>query len=240
VWGIGRQEHRYGLSFDDLTAGSDLIVSTSVQEGFGLLFVNAPRWHVPLVARHLPILDGIGTVFDDYPVSFYRTVQVPTTTPSISSMVAYLRMRYEERIDALKTVLPDVARARLELQLDELLSSETIDFSFLAPQMQLTLLGDLADSGFATEVRALNQATIDSIRLTSASRTIDRSDAIEAVLGYRTFAETFQHVVDHIVHDVGSTDDHTPGRYETVRDVLIERYADLSYLRLILAPFERT
>jgi hypothetical protein len=240
VWGIGRQEHRYGLSFDDLTHGCDLIVSTSVQEGFGLLFINALRWQVPLFARRLPILDGIAPVFDGYPVSFYDQFVVPTSTPSVRSMTAYLRMRYEERLDSLESALPDAARARLEGQIEELLTDTTIDFSFLPPQMQVTVLTDLGSPGFADEVRSLNKATIEKIDSTIEGRVVDRSEAISRVLGYRAFADRFQEVVQRTLGDSGNvrTED-DPDRYLGAQDLLVERFADLRSLRLLLAPFER-
>jgi hypothetical protein len=249
VWRIGRQEHRYGLSFSDLTTGSDLIISSAVQEGFGLLFVNAMRWRIPLFARHLPVLEGISDVFDGYPASFYDEFLVPLSAPSVRSMTAYLRMRYAERLDALESVIPDRARASLSEQIETMLDHDTVDYSYLPPQMQLTLLGDLQDEGFSREVAALNAPILRALTQTLAGTPTDRSEAISATFGYQAFAERFQQVVQSTMtyakpafvadkaQDRPSTE--PSGRYADVQEALIDEFADLRNLRLLLAPFSK-
>ena len=241
VWGIGRQEHRYGLSFEDMTLGADGIVSTSILEGFGLLYVNALRWQVPLFARRLPILTGIESVFDGYPVGLYDRIEVPTSTPSIRSMTPYLRMRYGERLDAIELTLPNGARRTLERQLEELLSSASVDYAFLPPQMQLTVLADLGDEGFCAEVAELNNRVVASLQTTLDGAPVDRSDQIASVMGYEAFASRFEEVLVSVVSDgQPARRAAEPERYSGVQDDLISRFANLSSLRLLLAPFERT
>lgn len=154
--GIGADFEVAGLTFEGIAAAADLIVSTSVQEGFGYAFFEAPARGAPLFARYLDILDGLDGVFDGYPAAFYRELRVPFECPSIDSVRALLRIRYDEQIGRAAAGMPRAAREQVEAEVSEMLDAPTIDFSFLMPQMQYAYAQDLADEGFANEVRALN------------------------------------------------------------------------------------
>ena len=245
VWGIGRQEHRYGISFSDLTHGADAIVSSSVQEGFGLLFINALRWRVPLFARYLPVLDGVIEVFEGYPASFYTGVTVPLQSPSVSSPAAYLRMRYTERFDALDGLLPRAARERLDAQLEAALDGPGIDFSLLPAHMQHAYLRDLSDSAFAEEVREANNGTLRTLAETRRRECPDSTERVGRMFGYGAFAQRF----DAIVQAFDSSAATTPSpagspaagsggceRFTGVQADLVRAFASLEHLRLLFAP----
>ena len=234
VWGIGRREHEYGLTFDALSRGTDAIVSSSVQEGFGLLFVNALRWRVPLFARNLSILDGVSAVFDGYPAYFYRTATVPMSSPSTKSPEALLRKRYSERLGKLEGLIPPTARVRLDQQLDELIGGQVIDFGFLPPDLQYAYLRDLDDPGFASEVRELNSAAAAALSSVSSRSCPDVSDAVERMFGFDAYADRFDRVMDSFgAAPTGST---ASRRYEFAQRTLVLAFADLEYLRLLFAP----
>jgi hypothetical protein len=243
IWGIGRREPEYGISFDDLTHGADAIVSSSAQEGFGMLFINALRWRVPLFARRLAILDGVDDVFTGYPARFYETVRVPMRSPSVSSVTAYLRMRYTERFDSLGDVLPDSARQRLDAQLDDVLNGDTIDVSLLPADIQYAFLADLEDRGFARDVEALNSGTVEALRGVVRQECPDVTAAVEEIFGYDAFARRWNRAVGAM----GSADSPAGSRggsaakqpcvrYSSVQAHLVEAFADLEQLRLLFAP----
>ena len=231
VWGIGRREHEYGLTFQDLTHGADAIVSSSVQEGFGLLFVNALRWRVPLFARHLSILDGVSSIFEGYPAHFYADFQVPMRSPSISSLRGYLGTRYTERLDELDSFLPATARDRLDQQLETILGRSSIDYAYLPPDLQYSYLHDLNDPAFASEIRAMNQESIDALLAVQSHDCPDVTAEIERTFGFEAFADRF----DSIVRSYGESGSQC-GRYESAQQTLVEGFADLEYLRLLFAP----
>ena len=231
VWGIGRREHEYGLTFQDLTHGADAIVSSSVQEGFGLLFVNALRWRVPLFARHLSILDGVSSIFEGYPAHFYADFQVPMRSPSISSLRGYLGTRYTERLDELDSFLPETARDRLDQQLETILGRSSIDYAYLPPDLQYSYLRDLNDPAFASEVRAMNQESIDALLAVQSHDCPDVTAEVERTFGFEAFADRFDSIV-RSYNESGSQ----CGRYESAQQTLVEGFADLEYLRLLFAP----
>jgi hypothetical protein len=237
VWGIGRHESDYGVTFDEIARGADAIVSSSVQEGFGLLFVNALRWRVPLFARQLSVLDGVSSIFEDYPARFYDTVQVPFGSPSVSSIRAYLRMRYDERLDTLDGVLPDSARDRLDHQLEAMLGAPSIDFAFLPPDVQYAYLRDLTDTDFAMKIRVMNQDSIEALWAVQSHDCPDAADAVEQMFGFTAFASGFETVVNSF-NTTRKTLSGAPdgNRYESAQQSLVEGFADLEYLRLLFAP----
>jgi len=235
IWGIGRREHEYGLTYQEMAHGADAIVSSSIQEGFGLLFVNALRWRVPLFARHLPILDGVSSIFDGYPASFYADLQVPMQGPSISSLRAPLRIRYTERLDELDSFLPIAARERLDRQLETILTAPSIDYTYLPPDLQYLYLRDLTDPGFASELRAMNQESIEALTEVQIRECPDASAEVERMFGFGAFADRFDRIVQSF--EASETPAGPDGnRYESAGQTLVEGFADLEYLRLLFAP----
>lgn len=234
VFGIGRNEARYGFTFDELCLGADLVVSSSVQEGFGLTFVNALRWRVPLLARRLDVLDGIDSIFEGYPARFYRALRVPLRAPSVTSMVGYLRLRYGERIESVRATLGSELTTALEDELERLLDGPTIDFSFLPPQMQLALLGDVRDHAYAEEIRGLNPGLLEEAAALPGTAAPARDEAIAEVLGPDSFASRF---LRHIESSNGATDGSLV--YDGVGPALVRRFATLGNLRLLLGPVGR-
>ncbi len=237
VWGIGRREHEYGLTYQNMAHGADAIVSSSVQEGFGLLFVNALRWRMPLFARHLSILDGVSSIFENYPAHFYPDVQVPMKSPSISSLRAYLRMRYSERLDELDGFLPATARDRLDRQLETILNAPSIDYAYLPPDLQYACLRDLADPAFASEISAMNRKSIEALMAVQSLDCPDATARVERMFGFGAFADRF----DTIVRSYDEPGTPPPAgllsrRHETAQRTLVEGFADLEHLRLLFAP----
>ncbi|MFP4550776.1 MAG: hypothetical protein ACLFNT_08235 [Spirochaetales bacterium] len=235
LFGIGRQEHRFGISFEDLTHGADLIASSSVQEGFGLSFVNALSWQVPLLARNLEVVDGIRSMFDGYPALFYDHFLVPLSSPSLKSMRSYLGMRYGERIEAIAEAAPAVVE-RIENEITEMLDGESIDFSYLPAQMQLTILGDIRDEAFAAEVHALNQPVLEAAAALVGTPAPDRREVVESQLGPAAFAARFRKVTASYDAAAGEG---TPARGEASRGgEVASRFATREAARLLLGPMD--
>lgn len=157
LWGIGDRLARAGLEFDDLVAAADLIISTSIQEGFGYQFVMPLTHNVPLLARRLEVLDGTDLLFDRFPAFFYEELRVPWTLPRDHELQAKTRRAYERRLERTAALLPTTALERLRGELDALLNAPTAEFSYLAPSHQYEIVKQAeTDHGYRREVATLN------------------------------------------------------------------------------------
>ena len=76
-WGTGLLPEESGITYRDMIQGADCIFSSSVQEGFGYMYLNAIVWNKPLIARHLDIMGGFLPLFTHYPSHLYQTVKIP-------------------------------------------------------------------------------------------------------------------------------------------------------------------
>jgi hypothetical protein len=250
--GIGGELEAAGLSFEDLARTADLVVSTSVQEGFGYAFFEAPLRGTPLAARHLDVLNGLDHLFEGYPHAFYRELRVPFESPSIDSIRAILRIRYEEYLERASQRMPDAPRRRVAAEITEMLDDPTIDFSFLMPQIQYAYANDLADEGFANEVRSLNFEVIGPLLKLLESpeprtRTSAGASAITDELGYAPYAARVEkllarlgertrsgngkHGSGHIEHSGEHT--HPLDGIDPVQTRLLEAFAHKDYFRLL-------
>jgi hypothetical protein len=229
LWGIGTRIDELGISFDELTDAADVIVSSSVQEGFGYQFISAVAWGHPLFARYLDILEGVLPVFTGYPHDFYSRILVPLASPSLSSMRAYLKMRYGERVSRIAHFLSPEEIAVLAADIDGLLSEEVIDFSYLAPQMQYTVLKDLSDSSFRTEITSLNTETVGSLRTILSDDASPHIGRVEAQFGYDAYAGGVRSILE-------SFDSSPPVLHRgdgNVQSALVRSFARREYARLL-------
>lgn len=140
LWGIGSQLQSYGIRFEDLVAASDLVLSTSVQEGFGYLFINSLLWSLPLAARDLDTLSGFkDDLFEDYPAYFYDAIRVPVRD------AASVADAYRSKIKGLSELIPPLEQERLLGEVEQLFRDERADFSYLPVESQEELLREVAD-----------------------------------------------------------------------------------------------
>ena len=225
MWGIGADLDDAGIAFPELIACSRVICSSSVQEGFGYLFVNAVQWGIPLFARYLPILDGILGVFEAHPHFFYRILSIPIHIEKLND----LKRRYVSKVDSLGSVLPEPAVSGLHDSIEELSQDGTIDFSYLSPDDQFQVLEKTAgDSSYRSELVRLNENALKEL-----SRVInepvptatDRSSRWP--FSYAAYSTTVRRIVESFESPVA------PDKGEGIQKYLIERFAALPYLRLI-------
>jgi hypothetical protein len=144
-------------------------------------------------------------------------------------MRAYLKMRYGERLSTIAKFLSPEETAVLESDINAMLGEEVIDFSYLAPQMQYTVLRDLADSAYATEITSLNTESLASLRTVVHSSPEPRPERVERIFGYDRFAETVRAILE-------SFDSPRPLPRPTSKDVqssLVRSFATREYARLL-------
>ena len=235
MWGIGREVDALGLSFRDLVDASDMVVSSSVQEGFGYQFISALTWGKPLLARYLDILDSVLPVFSGFPHELYDSLLVPLRSPSIRSLRAYLSMRYQERLREIADFLPPDAIDSLSDEIGTMLARDLVDFSFLPVQVQYTLLKDLRDPKYRTEIQSLNNSLFGALSRLLQARPEALTGRVEGRFGYAAFARNFNSVIMSFGATRGSSTSAT-NNDTTVRRNLVRAFAHKEYVRLLYVP----
>jgi len=145
-----------GLSFPDIINAGSVIISSSVQEGFGYLFINSLLWEKPLLARQLDIINDFKSIFNPNFSHFYNNVKIPLR----SKLRKQLSDDYDKKITKLKLILPADIVLKLKDDKYNLLKKNTIDFSFLSPIMQKKFFESLKDRQLLKETCHLNSNII--------------------------------------------------------------------------------
>lgn len=149
------------VSFPDAVAASDAILTTSVAEGFGMVFLESCLMRRPLVGRNLP---EITADFLEAGVRFpglYDTLHAPLDW--------FERQRLKaELADLQRALYKDYAMPLPEDAADELvalLAAETIDFAALPGAHQAEVVEQVTrDGGARRQLMQLNHALGDRVR----------------------------------------------------------------------------
>ncbi len=247
VFGAGARLEARGLNLVDLFRAGELVLSASVQEGFGYLFLQSLDFGRPLLARELDVLEGMRELFDGQPAGFYREVRAPLPSgPRRRLLEAYLA---KLRRLAAEGLLPAEAAAELEARLPSVCGEPAAEFSFLPAAWQLGLLRAAAGQGrLAAELRELNRGTLQELeRLLDQGRGArgrDPADAgsrllaerIERRFGLQRFAADFLGICRSFAGEPARTQAAagSPAPDETaIWDRVIRRFATLENVRLL-------
>ncbi len=153
------------LPYADILAAADALVTTSVAEGFGMVYLEAWLAGRPLVGRNLP---EITADFVDQGVQFpwlYDELSIPPDWIDERSLRSQWRDTYRLACAAYGT--QPLADRELARQMDELLAGESVDFAILPPKLQATVIRRAqADPDGAAELLAAGDrlaavATVD-------------------------------------------------------------------------------
>jgi len=235
LWGIGEKLETAGLSFEKLIEAGDLIISTAVQEGFGYLFINALQWQRPLLARDLDILKGIKNLFSTFPSHFYSKA----TCPLPESDRKFLIASYRRKLMNLSGVLSDQTIKELIFDIEELLERETVDFSFLTPDLQYRLLKQLDSVGFKNEVIEINRELVEQageLLLGSTLPEISSSTGeteLQRRYSYRSYAAGAAKILKRFKKDAAPEGRNHIRITSADQKEVIRQFARLEYIRLL-------
>lgn len=189
-WGIGQSLEEKGFRFEELWDGADLVCSSSVQEGFGYLFVNAVKQKKPFLARFLFAVEGFSEIFAGYPHHFYRRFTLPIDAKTKQAVIR----RYRKRIDLLVRKIP---RLSLFYEKAEELFREEPDFSFLPVSVQADCLQKLAsDRGYFRECFERNRELLEEGKRLLASPVIPESKAGDDLFLPASFRRKVEGILD--------------------------------------------
>ena len=136
LFGIGRRIESLGIGFESLIGSADVVVSSSVQEGFGLLFLDAIRWGLPIFARRIDVLVGMNEITEGPSIGLYDEFLVPVDATERARLLALYKV-YLEKLTA--DIADDIGR-RVYAEIEELFRARWIDSSYLDVEAQIALL----------------------------------------------------------------------------------------------------
>ena len=212
------------LTYPNLASGCDAVISTSVQEGFGYLFLNAIHWRKPLLARYLDILDGVLDLFGDYPRRFWADFRIPAEDKLKDRIIpAYLK-----KIEGKGVQFPEKSIKSMRSSAEKMAAGGGIDVSFLPVHDQLeTLRRVRSDEEWLEQTRLLNRDLLDSAALTLRAQAPLLRDNLRARFSDGVYAGTFSRIVSSL-----GTKPH-PASSSKIRQAVTKAFARIDSLRLI-------
>lgn len=230
VWGSGTVNAPEVPSYGEMLNLCDAIMSSSVQEGFGYLFINAVQLKKPLFARYLDILDGIRTVFPSDSSFFYNRISIPAE----ETWIKELKTSYIKKIESLKSFISSEASVKIKEDLNLLGSDGLIDFSYLSVEHQRTVLKRVKDSDTYKEIIREENSTIFAAfgdMLNTGQR-----DAAPALTEFslQSHAGTVEKILKKLSEELTGAAVHPQKqKTQTVQQNLLDDFAKIDYMRLI-------
>lgn len=175
--------------FLNVLAASDVMITTSVAEGFGMVFLEAPLAGKPLVGRDLP---GITRDFKSEGVVFpglYESLQIPLElVEQRDDLPEVMQIAYQWACEAY--AVPQDEESKVTSTIDNLMGDGAIDFALLPSrfQEQLICAATKDPSGFRERLFAANPQ-LES-QLSAASQTEEIIGANAAVVRERYSLES--------------------------------------------------
>ena len=219
---------RPDLSLENLAAACDMVVSSSVQEGFGYLFIQALQWGLPLLARRLDTIPGAEALFGSYPAFFYSDFLCPLEGRLRSS----LRARYKRKLRSIRRSAPARAVAVLENELFNAFARDSVDFSYLDTNSQTRFLEASArSSDFRSAIRALNGSLVEAVSSLLSEHPRARHDIVNESFGLRAYASRVDQLLESFDQPLAPAVTADPA---DVQQRVRSAFLQPQYLRLLL------
>lgn len=243
--GIPSMEEKTGITFHDLIGFSRSLVSSSIQEGFGYLFIQAISWGKNLFAKNLETLTDFTPFFSSNSHYVYNALSVPLEEREMSDAEAL----YHAYLSGLVQFLGEEGVESLKTAINRMLGQNPVDFSFLPPNMQYKVLLRCTDAGYAGECGRINKNELE--RFDRLLHSPDRASEIDldAQFGFEAYARRLGEVFSastafpapSAAPRTGSSSapgsqSQSAGRLE--RDRKIQQFfLKPEYIRLLYAPY---
>ncbi|MEJ2427652.1 MAG: hypothetical protein P8075_01805 [Deltaproteobacteria bacterium] len=198
VVGFGHELVGSAFSLDDLLLASDVVVSTSLLEGFGFTFLEGANRGRPLVGRNLAEVTS-DFVDAGFPSSaLYDEFLVPIDGRTRKEMIRKGQRFAQEqgRLLGLNHLTVD----RFSEEVEAIFSSTTIDFGFLELSQQIHLAGLLRGGNLLGELKLLNSKAAEPAEFPP-----DFCERVEKRFGLEAhatrLAATFEGIFDREDHE---------------------------------------
>lgn len=224
IWGSGADSSAAVPSYPQMLQLCDLILSSSVQEGFGYLFINSVLLGVPLIARDLDILDGIRQFFPEEHCYFYNSLIVPVD----KSEAEEIRSLYLNKLKSIRQYISAEAADRISSRLAAVGSGGCADFSFLSVEKQAAILKKLKSSAdLMREIRTINSGLLSRVYSGLDSGRYSGRTEIET-FSLRKHSAAVESIIQ-ILYSNNSKE----YKLENVQQSLLDHFAEPEYMRLL-------
>lgn len=219
-----------GLSYRQALDAADLVLSSSVQEGFGYLFFESAFRGLPLAARELDVLQGFRESLPPATTRFYGTVLVPQTAAEREG----LWDRYHTKLLGLDGYLPDSVLEGLAERFRTRLQAPLVDFSYLPVESQAQVLQRGEDTGYRRELQSLNGPLLSELSALGGTAAAGAPAHLSEILSLNAYADSFAGIRTAFTDPPPPPAPGAPaGSPGSVTERLREVFASPAYLRLL-------
>lgn len=229
-WGTGTLPENGDISYQAMISSSDLIFSSSVQEGFGYMYLNSLLWKKPLIARSLNIMEGFLPLMKNYPALFYTEI----TVPAENELKKRVKEQYENRFAELHSYLPHELKNKLNEELNEYLDGDSLEFSYLSPADQFKILEKLESPLFTSECRALNEGILKKITTLKRTEVVDKEMELYNSYGEESYRKNFTKILDSL-SGIKAPEFNNSRESDQIDKTLQYEFSKLEFLRLLYA-----
>ena len=189
VVGFGHELVGSAFGFDDLLLASDVVVTTSLLEGFGFSFLEGASRGIPLVGRNLNELTSDFAEAGFPGDSLYEQFLVPVDRETRAEMISKGCQFAQKQGQLLGLNNSTIDRFADEVK--AIFSDDAVDFGFLELKQQLGLIDCLRENAFVQELRSLNPAAAEP-----AIFPHDFTERVEEQFGLQPHATKFAAAVE--------------------------------------------
>lgn len=157
AFGAGLVLEKLGIAYRELLQTSDIFISSSLQEGFGYLFLEAYQAGKSLLYRNLDTLEGLYPLFRKAPFAKYTKMLVPMS----DILRKKLKKAYIAEAERIGTILSLKQKDWLIGEIETALSEVYVDYSLLPPEDQYGILQNTKDKIFLSDIRSINKEVLD-------------------------------------------------------------------------------
>lgn len=225
MFGLGMEEDQGLLNYQNYWAAADMLLSSSIQEGFGYLYLNSLHWQKPLMARYLDILGGMEDILKgDYSL-FYHEVKVPLQTSEKSRILDSYQIKLNE-------LQPYLGRERIARRFEELskaMKMDQLDFSYLSMELQADILKRIkTDSSYRQATKTLNQDLISKMDTLLSGSVPNLDQEIGKRFGEESYARNLKKILKSFEQELEGISE-----AQNMQSFLSQEFSTLPYLRLL-------
>ena len=222
-WGTGIKGSPVETDLFSILDICDLVISSSVMEGFGYIFTDTISWGKPIVSRYLETSEDFKPLFSSNQSCFYKNFNIPlklkikeTLEKSYRNYINNMENKYTTNLD------PDSFA-------EHLFTGETVDFSYLPYEMQGEFLKKAASSSeLKSEIRELNSSLISMTERLIKAEPETKCRDISKYYGADIFSQNFLKIINSFENNYITESD-----YSAVSEKLFSMFTTPGSLRLL-------